>query len=157
MVVAAGAGSTRRAGVAAAVTAGDGARLWDVRTGQEKRVWTHGGFLVRRALFGPGARQVLTAGWDGTLRVWDAKGGALMARLQTVGAADGLSYDAASGLPSLISLEIHLPDHFPEKYLPAFLRAVENCKVKKTIAAGPTIKVSSVTAPAQTLPTETRG
>ena len=44
-------------------------------------------------------------------------------------------FDPETHLPSRIVLELTLPDGFPEKYRAAIQRAVENCKVKKTIAA----------------------
>ena len=40
-----------------------------------------------------------------------------------------------------IALELGLPVSFPEKYRSAIVRAVENCKVKKTIAQMPTFEV----------------
>ena len=54
--------------------------------------------------------------------------------------------DPASKLPARIRLEITLPDGFPEKYRTAVVRAAEGCKVKKTIAAGPTVDVFTVSA-----------
>jgi ribosomal protein S12 methylthiotransferase accessory factor len=45
--------------------------------------------------------------------------------------------DPASHLPTRVRLELTLPPGVPEKYRSAVLRAVENCKVKKTIAAAP--------------------
>jgi putative redox protein len=45
-------------------------------------------------------------------------------------------------LPARVRLEITLPPDCPEKYRAAVLRAVENCKVKKTIAAQPSFEVS---------------
>lgn len=56
--------------------------------------------------------------------------------------------DEATHLPARISLAIELPADFPEKYRAPLLRAAEGCKVKKTIAAQPTIEVSTVLAPA---------
>ncbi len=49
--------------------------------------------------------------------------------------------DAVTKLPRLVRIELRLPLSFPEKYRAAILRAAEGCKVKKTIAAGPTIDV----------------
>lgn len=63
-------------------------------------------------------------------------------------ATDGMSltqtYEvgAESKLPSTIMISLTLPPSFPEKYRTAILRAVEGCKVKKTIAAMPTFNVT---------------
>ncbi len=51
--------------------------------------------------------------------------------------------DEATHLPARISLDIGLPPDFPEKYRVPLLRATEACKVKRTIAAQPTIEVST--------------
>jgi ribosomal protein S12 methylthiotransferase accessory factor len=50
--------------------------------------------------------------------------------------------DPATKLPSRIRLELHLPASFPEKYRAAVVRAAEGCKVKKTIAAQPSVEVT---------------
>ena len=44
-------------------------------------------------------------------------------------------------LPTKISLSLQLPEGFPETHRAAIVRAVENCKVKKTIAAQPPFEV----------------
>jgi ribosomal protein S12 methylthiotransferase accessory factor len=49
--------------------------------------------------------------------------------------------DPATKLPRRIRLEVALPPSFPETYRAAILRAAEGCKVKKTIAASPSIEV----------------
>ncbi len=49
--------------------------------------------------------------------------------------------DPDSHLPCSVRLELTLPSGFPEKYRAAVVRAVENCKVKKTIAAAPKFEV----------------
>ena len=49
--------------------------------------------------------------------------------------------DPATHLPRSVRLELTLPPEVPEKYRSAILRAVENCKVKKTIAAMPSFEV----------------
>jgi ribosomal protein S12 methylthiotransferase accessory factor len=49
--------------------------------------------------------------------------------------------DPTTGLPTRIAIELSLPPAFPEKYRAAAVRAAEGCKVKKTLAAMPTIEV----------------
>lgn len=44
-------------------------------------------------------------------------------------------------LPTAIRLKLSLPPDFPEKYRVAVVRAAEGCKVKKTIAAAPSVEV----------------
>jgi ribosomal protein S12 methylthiotransferase accessory factor len=50
--------------------------------------------------------------------------------------------DADTHLVREVQLELTLPVGFPDKYRTAILRAVEGCKVKKTIAAAPTFSVA---------------
>jgi ribosomal protein S12 methylthiotransferase accessory factor len=52
------------------------------------------------------------------------------------------SFDANHRLEA-VELEVVLPPSFPEKYRVAVLRAVEGCKVKKTLAAPPPMTVSA--------------
>lgn len=40
-------------------------------------------------------------------------------------------------------IDIKLPNDFPEKYINAFIKSVESCSVKKTIAAGPGFQVNA--------------
>jgi ribosomal protein S12 methylthiotransferase accessory factor len=53
-----------------------------------------------------------------------------------------VDYDDSTHLPVRVRLELALPPDCPEKYRAAVLRAVENCKVKKTIAAQPSFEVT---------------
>jgi putative redox protein len=55
-----------------------------------------------------------------------------------------VDYDAASGLPAKVRLELTLPASMPEKYRAAIVRAAESCKVKKTIAAQPAFEVVAI-------------
>jgi len=50
--------------------------------------------------------------------------------------------DPTTHLLRSVRLDLHLPDGFPEKYRTAILRAVEGCKVKKTIAGAPSFEVA---------------
>ncbi len=49
--------------------------------------------------------------------------------------------DATSGMVNQIGLEIQVPPTFPEKYLPALIRAAELCAVKKHLETPPQIEV----------------
>lgn len=51
-------------------------------------------------------------------------------------AADG------AGIPTQVVLELRLPPGFPESHRAAMLRAVGNCKVKRTVAAAPSIEIA---------------
>jgi WD40 repeat protein len=70
-------------------TADEEARLWDTDTGKPLQKWAHGGFLVRAAVFTPDGKEIVTAGWDGSARLWDAQTGALRARFRDQGGLDG--------------------------------------------------------------------
>ncbi|MDX2009642.1 MAG: OsmC family protein [Myxococcaceae bacterium] len=69
------------------------------------------------------------------------------------------SYSADGGLVE-VALELELPPGFPEKYTDALVRVVDQCSVKRAIAAQPTFSVKAVQqrlAPADAvLPAETR-
>lgn len=61
--------------------------------------------------------------------------------LEGIALRQHVEIDPATKLPSIIRLELRLPPSFPERYRAAVARAAEGCKVKKTIAAAPTIDV----------------
>lgn len=46
-------------------------------------------------------------------------------------------------LPAKVSITLQLPDGFPEMYRGAIVRAVEGCKVKKTIVSQPIFEVAA--------------
>jgi ribosomal protein S12 methylthiotransferase accessory factor len=52
--------------------------------------------------------------------------------------------DAKSGRVTKVSLELRLPPGFPETHRAAIVRAVENCKVKKSLAEPPTFEVNTL-------------
>ena len=56
-----------------------------------------------------------------------------------------VDFDADTHLPTRMRIDLVLPQGFPEKYRSAVVRAAENCKVKKTMAAMPTIEVVATT------------
>ncbi len=53
-----------------------------------------------------------------------------------------VDYDPSTHLPQRVRLELTLPPDCPEKYRAAVVRAVESCKVKKTIAIQPSFEVT---------------
>jgi putative redox protein len=65
--------------------------------------------------------------------------------LPTEGLGLTLRYAAdGAGIPTQVLLELRLPFGFPEGHRAAMLRAVGHCKVKRTVAAAPSIKVALV-------------
>ncbi len=52
-------------------------------------------------------------------------------------------WNKEKGTPDTIFLEIQVPPEFPEKYLSALIRAVNECSVKKTIVNQPEFKVTT--------------
>jgi len=56
-----------------------------------------------------------------------------------------MHYDPATGMVGQIDLEIQTPPGFPEKYLPALIRAADQCKVKKHLAMPPKFEVYTKT------------
>ena len=51
------------------------------------------------------------------------------------------------GVLSGVSMDIELPESFPEKYREALVRVAEQCSVKRAIAAQPTFTVRAVQQP----------
>jgi ribosomal protein S12 methylthiotransferase accessory factor len=60
---------------------------------------------------------------------------------QGLGLRQRVEFDPVSHLPRSILLELTPPPDLPEKYRAALQRAVENCKVKKSIAQPPAFEV----------------
>jgi len=52
-------------------------------------------------------------------------------------------FDNQTRLPASISLEINVPEDFPEKYRDALINAAELCAVKKSIVNPPVFKIST--------------
>ena len=64
-----------------------------------------------------------------------------------LGLRQRVTFDPTSHLPTSVDLEIVLPAGFPERYRTAVVRAAEHCKVKKTLAAPPEVRVAIAGAP----------
>jgi ribosomal protein S12 methylthiotransferase accessory factor len=54
-----------------------------------------------------------------------------------------MKFDEVKKVPGVISLDIQLPEGFPEKYREAVINAAELCLVKKTIASQPEFKIKT--------------
>ena len=50
-------------------------------------------------------------------------------------------FDEGTGLPVNITIDIRLPDDFPEKYRASVINVAELCKVKKSISKPPVFSV----------------
>jgi ribosomal protein S12 methylthiotransferase accessory factor len=61
--------------------------------------------------------------------------------MEGLGVSLEVDEDEASHLPKELTVHLTLPKDFPEQYRAAILRAVENCKVKKSLAANPRTRV----------------
>jgi WD40 repeat protein len=75
-----------------------GVYLWDLQTGEPKHILQHGRSFTRSALFSPDGRWIVTGGWDGTTRIWNAASGEARARLSGTGGVNALHYAANSEL-----------------------------------------------------------
>ncbi len=53
------------------------------------------------------------------------------------------TFSQESGLPIKLTIDIQLPDSFPEKYRQSLINVAELCKVKKSIASPPVFEVIS--------------
>ncbi len=60
---------------------------------------------------------------------------------------DVVEADPTTKLPRRVALTLTLPADFPEHHRPAILRAINGCKVKKTIAQGLEFDVIDASAP----------
>ena len=54
-----------------------------------------------------------------------------------------LDVDRTTGMVATISLEIHVPPSFPEKYHAALIRSAEQCAVKQTIQRPPRFDITT--------------
>jgi putative redox protein len=59
---------------------------------------------------------------------------------------------AADGALVDVALDVELPSGFPEKYTDALLRVIDQCSVKRAIAAKPTFTVKAVVGRAVLVP-----
>lgn len=48
-----------------------------------------------------------------------------------------------TGMVEQVEMEIEVPEDFPEKYLPALIRAADQCAVKKHLAQPPAFAIST--------------
>jgi WD40 repeat protein len=80
--------------VAAACGLG-GVYVWDAASGETKYVLRQDGFYMTRTVFTPDGG-VLTAGYDGSIRLWDAATGAARLKFEGFGSPRALAFSAAA-------------------------------------------------------------
>jgi WD40 repeat protein len=71
-------------------TGGKEGRLWDLKEDKARHTFRHGGFLVRCGVFQGQGQVVVTGGWDGSVRMWDAESGEQRGAWENFGGVDGL-------------------------------------------------------------------
>jgi ribosomal protein S12 methylthiotransferase accessory factor len=54
---------------------------------------------------------------------------------------ESIEWNKETGLPLKISLDIKLPEGFPEKYKASLIHVADLCKVKKTMASPPEFEI----------------
>jgi WD40 repeat protein len=74
------------------------ARLWDAASGKKLREIDPAGFHVSSVAFSADGRGILTGGYDGSVRVWDADNGKARMRFQGPGGVNGLALHASRHL-----------------------------------------------------------
>ena len=82
----------------AVACASEGIYLWDLGHEKPKHVFKHGSWFTRSVLFSPSGEWLMTGGWDGTRRVWNADTGELRAKLGGSGGVNCFDFEPRSGL-----------------------------------------------------------
>ena len=82
----------------AAACASEGIYVWDLGQEKPKHILKHGTNFTRSALFAPNGDWLLTGGWDGTVRIWNAQTGELRAKMGGSGGVNCLDFEPRAGL-----------------------------------------------------------
>lgn len=82
----------------AAACGSDGVYLWELGQEKPKQVFRHGSYFTRSTLFSPSGDWLLTGGWDGTRRIWNAQTGELRAKLGGSGGINCFDLEPRAGL-----------------------------------------------------------
>jgi WD40 repeat protein len=79
-------------GKQALITGGGGAHLFDLDAGRDVRSFQEDSEEVHQAALSPDGKQLLTAGFDGVIRLWDFESGQL---IRSLGNHDGFAFSVA--------------------------------------------------------------
>lgn len=85
-----------------ASAAENGVLVWDLASGEKQVEVKHGSWLNSSAIFSPDGRWLISGGWDGSFRQWDATTGALQCKLRGRGGVDRLIYSAPTSTLAVI-------------------------------------------------------
>jgi WD40 repeat protein len=81
-----------------------GVLAWDLASGKKELAVQHGSSLNSSAIFSPDGRWLLTGGWDGSVRQWDAATGMLRCKLGGWGGVDRLAYSPQASALAVIGI-----------------------------------------------------
>jgi WD40 repeat protein len=88
----------------------DAVHVFAVGQSEPKFVLRHGSYFVRAAAPTPDSRWIVTAGFDGTTRIWSAETGVLRARLSGAGGIDAVDVSPGGLIAVSPNKSVHLFD-----------------------------------------------
>ena len=85
-----------------ASAAQSGVLVWDAASGEKQVEVKHGSWLNSSVAFSPDGRWLITGGWDGSFRQWNATTGTLRSKVHGWGGVDSLVYSAPASTLAVI-------------------------------------------------------
>jgi WD40 repeat protein len=114
--------------------------LWDVKEGKKVSTFSHDGFHIRAVVFLPD-EEVLTGGYDGSARLWDAGDASRKMLLQGGGGIDGVCYEPRTKTLAMWGYSVGLtafdrrPDDATSKRIGALITQLDEDDFAKREAA----------------------